>query len=151
MFYRFLRLDEKADPSAVELMSSPKLWERIPHVLSPEAITKLLARSREGTERVKKIVQDLRTYFSYEIVEGAETIHITGGLDFTKLSEFIEASTDTPECSEALGQQLDQAGIRLLESQLSTLEEPSPDERAWVCDITRAPEAIVADLVNRST
>ncbi len=27
-----------------------------------EAITKLLARSREGTERVKKIVQDLRTF-----------------------------------------------------------------------------------------
>ena len=39
----------------------------------------------------------------------------------------------------------------LLDSQLSTLEEPSPEERAWVCDITQAPQAIVADLVTRST
>jgi len=38
----------------------------------------------------------------------------------------------------------------LLESQLSILEEPSPDEGAWVCDISQAPDAIVADLVKRS-
>src|SRR5205823_3783349 len=38
----------------------------------------------------------------------------------------------------------------LLESQLSILEEPSPDEGAWVCDIRQAPDAIVADLVKRS-
>src|SRR5437899_2403697 len=30
MFYRFLRLEERADPTAVELLSSPALWERIP-------------------------------------------------------------------------------------------------------------------------
>src|SRR5204862_7886878 len=28
--------------SAVELLSSPSLWERIPHVLSPESVEKLL-------------------------------------------------------------------------------------------------------------
>jgi gluconate kinase len=39
----------------------------------------------------------------------------------------------------------------LLDSQLATLEEPSPDERAWVCDISAAPDAIVNDLVTRST
>ena len=38
----------------------------------------------------------------------------------------------------------------LLESQLSILEEPSPGERAWVCDISQAPDTIVADLVKRS-
>jgi gluconokinase len=38
----------------------------------------------------------------------------------------------------------------LLESQLATLEEPAPDERAWVCDISQAPHAIVDDLVRRS-
>ena len=38
----------------------------------------------------------------------------------------------------------------LLESQLVILEEPSPDERAWVCDISAAPRAIVADLVTRT-
>jgi len=38
----------------------------------------------------------------------------------------------------------------LLESQLAILEEPSPDEHAWVCDIRAAPHAIVADLVSRA-
>jgi len=38
----------------------------------------------------------------------------------------------------------------LLESQLATLEEPAPDEDAWVCDIRETPDAIVADLVRRA-
>jgi gluconokinase len=38
----------------------------------------------------------------------------------------------------------------LLDSQLSILEEPAPDERAWACDITVEPHAIVADLVART-
>jgi len=38
----------------------------------------------------------------------------------------------------------------LLESQLDTLEEPAPDERAWVCDIRETPDTIVASLVKRS-
>jgi gluconokinase len=37
----------------------------------------------------------------------------------------------------------------LLESQLETLEEPAPDERAWVCDIGESPENIVAALMAR--
>src|SRR5207302_9500388 len=43
MFYRFLRLEERVEGSAVELLSTPALWERIPQVLSPESVTKLLA------------------------------------------------------------------------------------------------------------
>ncbi|MGH7168706.1 MAG: tyrosine recombinase, partial [Gemmataceae bacterium] len=42
MFYRFLRLEERTTESTVDLLSSPALWERIPHVLSPESVTKLL-------------------------------------------------------------------------------------------------------------
>lgn len=38
----------------------------------------------------------------------------------------------------------------LLDSQLAILEEPSPDERAWVCDIRETPDTIVGDLVTRS-
>ncbi len=38
----------------------------------------------------------------------------------------------------------------LLDSQLATLEEPGADERALVCDISDAPETIVADLVKSS-
>ena len=43
MFYRFLRLEERGEPAAVELLSSPALWERVPSVLSPEAVEKLLS------------------------------------------------------------------------------------------------------------
>src|SRR6266581_505589 len=43
-----------------------------------------------------------------------------------------------------------QGNEALLESQLAILEEPSPDEHAWVCDIRAAPHAIVADLVSRA-
>jgi len=39
----------------------------------------------------------------------------------------------------------------LLESQLATLEEPSPDEHAWVCDITQSPKDLVASLVARAS
>src|SRR5262249_36604915 len=38
MFYRFLRMEERAPASAVELLSTPHLWERIPQVLSPESV-----------------------------------------------------------------------------------------------------------------
>jgi len=43
MFYRFLRLEERTTQNSVELLSSPILWERIPQVLSPESVEKLLA------------------------------------------------------------------------------------------------------------
>ncbi len=38
----------------------------------------------------------------------------------------------------------------LLDSQLAILEEPSPDEGAWVCDIRETPETIVGDLLNHA-
>lgn len=37
----------------------------------------------------------------------------------------------------------------LLESQFNILEEPSPDEHAWVCDIDRSPQDLVDALVSR--
>ncbi len=43
MFYRFLRLEERTTENTVELLNSPALWERIPHVLSPDGVNKLLA------------------------------------------------------------------------------------------------------------
>jgi integrase/recombinase XerD len=43
MFYRFLRLEERASQTAVDLLGSPKLWQRIPQVLSPDSVDTLLA------------------------------------------------------------------------------------------------------------
>ena len=39
----------------------------------------------------------------------------------------------------------------LLESQFATLEEPSPDEHAWVCDVRQSPQVLVAALVARTS
>jgi gluconokinase len=38
----------------------------------------------------------------------------------------------------------------LLESQFATLEEPSPDEQAWVFDVRKSPQDLVAALVART-
>jgi integrase/recombinase XerD len=46
MFYRFLRLEERVEQNTLELLNSPKLWERIPQVLSPESVEKLLHAPR---------------------------------------------------------------------------------------------------------
>jgi integrase/recombinase XerD len=48
MLYRFLRLEERARPTSVELLASPALWHRIPQVLSPEAVDKLLSGPQPG-------------------------------------------------------------------------------------------------------
>ncbi|HEX3149062.1 MAG TPA: site-specific tyrosine recombinase XerD [Gemmataceae bacterium] len=42
IFYRFLKLEERADAATVELLASPALWERIPTILSPDNVEKLL-------------------------------------------------------------------------------------------------------------
>lgn len=42
MFYRFQRLEERVEKNAVDMLGSPKLWDRIPQVLSPTSVEKLL-------------------------------------------------------------------------------------------------------------
>lgn len=50
MFFRFLVLDGVVAESSVDLMSSPKLWQYLPTVLSPEMVDRLLeAPSWEDT------------------------------------------------------------------------------------------------------
>jgi len=39
----------------------------------------------------------------------------------------------------------------LLDSQFAALEEPSPGEDAWICDITESPQDLVAALVARAS
>jgi integrase/recombinase XerD len=48
MFYRFLRLEERGDAAAVDLLASRKLWERIPQVLPPVAVDSLLSAPVPG-------------------------------------------------------------------------------------------------------
>jgi len=46
MFFRYLQLEGLLRENLVELLGSPKLWQRVPHVLSPETIEKLLNAPR---------------------------------------------------------------------------------------------------------
>jgi integrase/recombinase XerD len=48
MFYRFLKMEERVVSSTVEMLSSPALWERIPQVLSPESVDRLLSAPQPG-------------------------------------------------------------------------------------------------------
>lgn len=62
MFYRFLKLEERADSASVELLNSPALWERIPHVLSPSSVEALLNGPQAGDRfylRDKAILETL--------------------------------------------------------------------------------------------
>lgn len=48
MFYRFLRMEERTRSNAVDLLASPTLWERIPQVLSPDQVERLLRAPQAG-------------------------------------------------------------------------------------------------------
>jgi integrase/recombinase XerD len=48
MFYRFLKMEERADAAAVDLLGSPKLWERVPGVLPANAVETLLNAPQPG-------------------------------------------------------------------------------------------------------
>lgn len=43
MFFRYLVLEGVLRESVADLLSSPKLWQHLPHVLSPEMVNRLLA------------------------------------------------------------------------------------------------------------
>ena len=43
MFFRFLVLEGEIKENAAELLSSPRLWQCVPHVLSPERVDALLS------------------------------------------------------------------------------------------------------------
>lgn len=43
MFFRYLLLEGVIRESAADLLNSPKLWQHLPHVLSPDMVNRLLA------------------------------------------------------------------------------------------------------------
>lgn len=51
MFFRYLMLESVVAESAVDLISSPKLWQRLPKVLSPDMVDELLAAPNGAQDR----------------------------------------------------------------------------------------------------
>lgn len=94
-----------------------------------DAIAKLLARSREGTERVKKIVQDLRT-FSRTDQADLQQANLTDEIDrtlalmeprFKDLIEIVREYEELPEVRCYPGQ-LNQVFLNLLMNACDVLE-----------------------------
>jgi integrase/recombinase XerD len=48
MFFRYLQLEGVLKENLVELLGSPKLWQRVPEVLSPQAVERFLAAPRRS-------------------------------------------------------------------------------------------------------
>ena len=85
MFYRYLRLEGVGSAATLDLLSSPKLWQTVPHVLSPESVEKLLAAPREGEKFYRRDKAVLETLYATgcrasEVV-GLRTgdLHLGGG------------------------------------------------------------------------
>lgn len=50
MFLRYLQLEDVVQDNIAELLGSPKLWQRVPHVLSPEMVDALLTAPQPGED-----------------------------------------------------------------------------------------------------
>lgn len=48
MFFRFLVLEGVLRESTADLLNSPKLWQHLPHVMSPDMVNRMLAAPGEG-------------------------------------------------------------------------------------------------------
>src|SRR5262249_30388505 len=48
MFFRYLLLEGVIRESVADLVSSPKLWQHLPHVLSPDMVNRLLAAPQKA-------------------------------------------------------------------------------------------------------
>ncbi len=51
MFFRYLMLENIVAESVVDLISSPRLWQRLPKVLSPEMVERLLESPQGSVDR----------------------------------------------------------------------------------------------------
>ncbi len=144
MFYRFLRLEERANPQAVELLSSPQLWERLPQVLSPEAVEKLLDAPVRGERFFARDRALLETLYA----TGSRASEVVG----LKLEDLY---LDSGFCKclgkgrkqrvVPLGKPAIQALREYLEGQRPTLVRANP-EAPWVF-ISRGGRALTREMV----
>lgn len=76
MFFRYLVLEGVLLESVVELLSSPKLWQHLPKVVSPEMIDRMLAEPSEAAG--DRYAQRDRALLSLMYATGCRTSEVTG-------------------------------------------------------------------------
>jgi integrase/recombinase XerD len=144
MFYRFLRLEERSDPSAVELLNSPALWERIPQVLSPESVEKLLA----GPQRSERFYLRDRALLETLYATGSRASEVVG-LKLADLhldSGFCKCfGKGSKQRVVPLGRPAVQALRDYLEGQRPKLVRTNPDA-PWVF-ISRGGRALTREML----
>jgi integrase/recombinase XerD len=133
MFYRFLRLEDRATASAVESLNSPALWERIPQVLSPEAIEKLLAAPKPGE----------RFYLRDQAI--LETLYATGSRASEVVTlKLIDVFLDSGFC-KCMGKGSKQRVVPLGRQAIAAIRKYLEDQRpALVRSVSDAPWLFVS-------
>ncbi len=144
MFYRFLRVEEKVGSNATELLSSPSLWERIPHVLSPESIEKLLAAPQPAERfflRDRAILETLYATGS----RASEVVHLEMRNLFLDSGFCKCLGKGGKERVIPLGRAAQNALRAYLEQQLPDLTHAS-DSVPWVF-VSRAGRALTREML----
>lgn len=75
MFFRYLMLEAVISESVVDLISSPKLWQRLPKVLSPDMVDQLLSAPTGSVDRYAR--RD-RAILAVMYATGCRVSEITG-------------------------------------------------------------------------
>lgn len=75
MYFRYLMLESVLVESSVDLISSPKLWQRLPKVLSPETVDELL---QAPTGAVDRYARRDRALLAVMYATGCRVSEITG-------------------------------------------------------------------------
>ncbi len=74
MFYRFLKLEGRGSNTAVDLLSSPTLWDRLPTVLGSKSVTKLLTAPNADDKFYLRDRAILETFYA----SGARASEVAG-------------------------------------------------------------------------
>jgi integrase/recombinase XerD len=75
MFFRFLRLEGRVEQNAVDLLNSPTLWQRIPHVLDADAVERLLQSPRTADRYYQRDRALLETLYATG-ARASEVVHL---------------------------------------------------------------------------
>jgi integrase/recombinase XerD len=144
MFYRFLRLDERTSESTVELLSSPALWERIPQVLSPDSVERLL----EAPQSIERFYLRDRAILEMMYATGSRASEVVG-LKLTDLyldSGFVKClGKGGKQRVVPLGRPAIEALRTYLEQLRPELSRNAPDS-TWVF-VSRGGKALTREML----
>ena len=131
MFFRFLQLEGMLKENAAELLGSPKLWQRVPDVLSVDVVTKLLTSPQTSDPYPRRDRAMLELLYA----TGCRASEISGLRlnDFNAKEKFIRAhGKGDKERMVPLGQQAILAVDDYLKHERGSLAARAGTDPAWL-------------------